>query len=57
MLADGIDYDNEEFGGRAREGGFKTQYYVHRCTKYGTELARVAAGRYAGVAKNSNIYR
>ena len=57
ILADGIDYGNEEFGGRARDGGYRTLYRQQRCTKYGTEIASVAAGRYSGVAKNSNIYR
>ena len=53
VLADGIEHDNEEFGGRAFDGGFKPQ----QCAKFGTQVASLAAGKYTGVAKNSNVYR
>ena len=54
MLYEGIDLENEEFGGRAFDGGFMP---VKPCSEFGTQLASLAAGRYAGVAKNANIYR
>ena len=54
MLVEGIDLENEEFGGRAFDGGFMP---VKPCSEFGTQLASLAAGRYAGVAKNANIYR
>ena len=54
ILAEGLEYDNEEFGGRAFHGNFKPET---GCTEYGTELASLAAGKDYGVAKNANIYR
>ena len=54
MLVDGIDYENEEFGGRAFDGGFMPKKL---CTEFGTGFASLAAGIYAGVAKNASIYR
>ena len=54
MLADGIDIENEEFGGRAFDGKFNSPI---SCTEFGNSLASLAAGQYAGVAKNANIYR
>ena len=54
MLVEGVDLGNEEFGGRAFDGGFMP---VKPCSEFGTQLASLSAGRYAGVAKNANIYR
>ena len=54
MLAEGIDYDNEEFGGRAFDGKFMPE---NECAEIGTNLASLAAGNDYGVAKNANIYR
>ena len=55
IIADGIEYDNKEFVGRAFDGGFKSR---RQCsTKYGTQLAALAVGKYSGVAKNSHVYR
>lgn len=54
MLVDGIDYENEEFGDRAFDGKFMS---TKSCTEFGNSLASLAAGKYAGVAKNANIYR
>ena len=54
ILAEGIDFDNEEFGGRASHGEFMPE---NDCAKYGTELASLAAGKDYGVAKNATIYR
>ena len=54
ILADGIDLKDEEFEGRAFDGMFLPQ---KSCTGFGTGLASLAAGKYAGVAKNANIYR
>ena len=54
MLVEGIDHENEEFGGRAFDGGFMP---IKPCTEFGTHLASLAAGKYSGVAKNANIYR
>ena len=54
MLVEGIDHENEEFGGRAFDGEFMP---TKSCTELGTQLASLAAGKYAGVAKNANIYR
>ena len=54
MLVEGIDYENEEFCGRAFDGGFMP---IKPCTKYGTHLTSLTAGKYAGVAKNAHIYR
>ena len=49
-----IDHENEEFDGRAFDGGFKP---IKPCIELGTHLTSLAAGRYAGVAKNANINR
>ena len=54
ILADGIEYDNEEFGGRAFHEKFLPET---GCTRYGTELASLAVGKDYGVAKNARIYR
>ena len=54
MLAEGIDFDNEEFEGRALHGEFMPE---NDCANYGTELASLAVGRDYGVAKNATIYR
>ena len=54
VLAEGIDYDNEEFGGRAFDGKFMLE---NECAEFGTNLASLAAGKDYGVAKNANIYR
>ena len=57
IMVDGIDYNNEEFGGRASDTGYRTLFRQQKCDKYGTKLASLAAGTYSGVAKNSKIYR
>ena len=54
IFAEGIEYDNEEFGGRALHGEFMPE---SGCANFGTELASLAAGRDYGVAKNATIYR
>ena len=54
ILVEGIEYDNEEFGGRALHGEFMPE---SGCANFGTELASLAAGRDYGVAKNATIYR
>ena len=54
MLVEGIDHENEEFGGRAFDGGYMPK---GRCTEFGTEFASLAARKYSGVAKNATIYR
>ena len=54
MLVEGIDHENKELGDRAFDGGFMP---IQPCTEFGTHLANLAAGKYAGVAKNTNIYR
>ena len=55
ILAEGLEYDNEEFGGRAFHGNFKPE--TGCAAEYGTELASLAAGKDYGVAKNAKIYR
>ena len=57
MLVDGIEYSNEEFGGRAKSLKFFRKRRSKRCTKYGNEIASLAAGKKFGVAKYANIYR
>ena len=54
MLAEGIEYKNKEFGGRAFHGKFKRK---NRCAEFGTGLASLAVGKDYGVAKNATIYR
>ena len=54
MFAEGIDYDNEEFGGRAFHGEFMLE---NGCSALGTELASLAVGKDYGVAKNATTYR
>jgi len=54
ILADGIEYKNKELEGRVFDGEFSSQ----QCTgSFGTQIASLAAGKYVGVAKNSNVYR
>ena len=53
-LVEGIDHENEEFGGRAFDGGFMN---TKQCTEFGTEFASLAVGKHSGVAKNATIYR
>ena len=53
ILADGIEFENDEIKGRAFNGGFRSQ----QCNWLGTQLASLAAGKYVGVAKNANVYR
>lgn len=54
ILAEGIEFDNEEFQGRALHGEFMP---ANECAEYGTELASLAVGRDYGVAKNATVYR
>ena len=53
VLADGIDYDDKEFGKRAFD--VELSHFKRRCNYLGTHIGHLAAGVYAGVAKNSNI--
>ena len=54
VFAEGMQYDHKVFGGRASNGGFAPD---KGCTRIGTELASLAAGKYVGVAAEANVYR
>lgn len=56
ILADGVEDDNREFGGRAFNVKFMPPYPYWKCTKYGTLIANVTAGNTAGVAKKSQVH-
>ena len=54
VFAEGMQYDHKAFGGRASNGGFAPD---KGCTRIGTELASLAAGKFVGVATEANVYR
>ena len=63
MLADGIDYDHVEFGGRAFDGGYtrlsSRPGQAENCfsASHGTHVASLAVGKSVGVAPKARVYR
>jgi len=60
VFAEGIDYDHEEFQGRAFYGQYtKLSGQAENCSSssYGTYLASLAVGKSVGVASKANVYR
>ena len=60
MFSTGIEYEHEEFEGRAFYGGYDiTGHEGRNCfsDSWGTVVASLAAGKTVGVAKKAKVYR
>jgi len=58
VISTGIEYKNEEFGGRAFYGGYdKHGYDGSDKAGQGTAVASLAVGKTVGVAKKAKVYR
>jgi len=58
VFSTGIEYNHEEFGGRAFYGGYdKFGYDGSDYDGQGTAVASLAVGETVGVAKRAKVYR